>query len=226
MVKKKTGIFIAILVVIIVALAFIILSASQPNQGAVPGVKEGNEFIYDIRGSWSSNDADVMMPEAFSQLNMTEWYKITVMEVSGPEVTIDAVWRFTNGTEFKGTGVVNVETGIYSPTEGFWAIYGANLRANDRTRPLGPDRTTVNETITTNYGAGGTRETNRVSLIREYVDADDPTLSTTWTEYININFDRNTGMLVELLDMSVYNNPQQTLIISWKLRESNVWTVS
>jgi len=226
MVKKQSVIFIAILVVVIVVLAFVIFSGLQSTQGAVPGVKEGDEFIYDIRGSWSSNDADVIMPEAFSQLNMTEWYKITVIEVSGPEVSIEAIWRFTNGTEFKGTGTVNVETGIYNPTEGFWAIYGANLKANDRTRPLGPDRATVNETITSNYGAGGTRETNRVSLIREYVDADDPTLSTFWTEYININFDRKTGILVELLDMSVYNNPQQTLTIVWKIKESNVWAIS
>jgi len=224
MVKKKTGAFIAVLLVIIVVLAFVILLGSQSNPGAVPGVKEGDEFIYDIKGSWSSDDEEVTMRESFSQLNMTEWYKITVMEVSGPEVTIEAIWRFTNGTEFTGTGTVNVETGIYNPTEGFWAIYGANLRANDRTRPLGPDRATVNETITTTYGGGVKRETNRVSLIREYYDADDPT--STLTEYININFDRNTGMLVELLDMSVYNNPQQTLIILWKLRESNVWTVS
>jgi hypothetical protein len=224
MIKKKAGLFIAILVVIIVVLGFVILLGSQSNPGAVPGVKEGDEFIYDIKGSWSSDDPEVTFPESFSQLNMTDWYKITVMEVSGSEVTIEAIWRFTNGTEFTGTGAVNVETGIYNPTEGFWAIYGANLRVNDRIRPLGPDRSTVNETITTNYGGGSTRETNRVLLVREYYDADDP--ASTLIEYININFDKNTGMLVELLDMSVYNNPEQTLIILWKLRESNVWDVA
>jgi len=225
MTKTNSGkIFIAILVVVIIVLAFIIFLGSQSNQGATPGVKEGNEFTYDIRGFWSSSDADTIMPEAFSQLNMTEWYKITVTGVSGPEVSIEAIWRFTNGTEYKGTGAVNVETGIYNPTEGFWAIYGANLKANDRIRPLGPDRATVNETATSNYGAGGTREINRVALIREYYDADDPT--STWTEYININFDRKTGMLVDLLDMSVYSSPQQRLTITWKLKESNVWTIS
>ncbi|MBN1245798.1 hypothetical protein JXA31_09425 [Candidatus Bathyarchaeota archaeon] len=226
MAKRHSGkIFIAILVVVIVVLAFIIFFAgSQPNQGATPGVNVGDEFVYDIRGFWSATDSSTQMPEAFSQLNMTELYKITVTEVSDPEVSIEAIWRFKNGTEYKGTGTVNVETGIYNPTEGFWAIYGANLKANDRIRPLGPDRAIVNETVTSNYGAGGTRETNRISLIREYYDADDPT--STKTEYININFDRKTGMLVDLLDRSVYSSPQQTLTITWKLRDTNVWTIS
>jgi hypothetical protein len=224
MVKRKSMTFIAIIIVVIVVLAFIIIfSGVQPNQGVTPGVNEGDEFIFDIKGFWSSNNPDTAMPEAFSQLNMTEWYKITVTEVAGPQVSIEAIWRFTNGTEFKGTGSVNVETGIYDPTEGFWAIYGANLRANDRTRPLGPDRATVNETTTRNY-AGGTRETNRVSVIHEYYDADDPT--STWTEYVNIYFDRKTGMLVELLDMSTYTNPQQMLTIIWTIRDTNVWAVS
>ena len=226
MVKKQSGIFIAILVVVIVILAFVIFSGLQSDPGAVPGVNEGDEFIFDIRGFWSSNDLDTIMPETFSQINMTEWYKIIVTEVSGPEVFIEVTWRFTNGSESKGIGAVNVETGIYSPPNGFWAIYGSNLKTNDRIRPLGPDRATVNETLTSNYRAGGTRETNRVSLIHEYYDADDPTYSTTWTEYININFDRKTGMLVDLLDMSVYTNPQQRLTIVWTLRESNVWTIS
>ena len=183
----------------------------------------GDEFVYDIRGFWSATDPSTQMPETFLQLNMTEAYRITVTKVSGPEVSIAAIWRFTNGTEFKGTGTINVATGMYSPTEGFWAIYGANFKANDRIRPLGIDRAYVNETINLNYPSG-TREINRVSLIREYVDANDT--SSTWTEYISINFDKKTGMLVDLLDRSVYSSPQQTLTITWKLKESNVWTVS
>ena len=132
MIKKQSAIFIAILVVVIVVLAFVIFSGLQAEQGAVPGVNVGDEFIYDIRSFWSSDDVDVRRPENFAQLNMTEWYKIIVTEVSGPEVLIEVTWRFTNGTEFEDMrGSVNVETGIYSPTNGSWAIYGSNLRAND-----------------------------------------------------------------------------------------------
>jgi hypothetical protein len=227
MVKKRSRLilFIAVLLVVIIILAFVIFLGLQSNQ-IVPGVKEGDVFTYDIKGFWNSTDPNATLPEAFLQLNMTEWYRITVTEVSGAQVSIDTTWRFNNGTELEGTGYVNVETGINYPTQGFWAIYAANLRAGDQVRPNGPDRSTVNETITREYGASGTRETNRLSLVLEYYDADDPTYSTTWTEYINTNFDRQTGMLVELRDRSVYTNPQQTLTISWKIKESNVWTVT
>jgi hypothetical protein len=228
MVKKRSRVilFLAIVLFIIIILAFIIFTnlGFQSAQVAVPGVTEGDVFTYDVMGLWSSTDPNATMPESFLQLNMTEWYRVTVTGVSGTEVSIDTTWRFTNGTELKGTGSVNVETGI--SYGGFWAIYATNLNANDLVRPLGPDRSTVNETITREYGAGGTRETNRVSLVLQYYDADDPTFSTTWTEYSNTHFDRQTGMLVELRDINMYTNPQQTTTIVWKIKESNVWTIS
>jgi hypothetical protein len=223
--RKILFIAITIILVVVIILAFVIFLGSQPVQ-IVPGVKEGDEFIYDVMGFWNSNDPNATLPEAFLQLNMTEWYQITVTGVSDAEVSINTTWRFNNGTELKGTGTVNVETGIYYPTEGFWAIYAANLKADDRLRPLGPDQSTINETTTRNYGAGSTRETNRVSLVLQYYDADDPTFSTTLTEYINTHFDRQTGMLVELRDISVYSKPQMTLIILWKIKDSNVWAVT
>ena len=223
MVKKRTqAILIAIVLVVIIVLAFMIYVGLQTGPA---GVKEGDEFVYDIMGIWSTNDPNATIPEAFPQLNMTEWYKITVTGVSDAEVSINTTWRFTNGTELTGTGTVDVETGIYYPTEGFWAIYAANLRENDRLRPIGPDRSTINGTTTRDY-VGGARETNRLSLVLQYYDADDPTYSTTLTEYMNVQFDRRTGMLVELLDMSVYTNPQLTLTVVWEIKSSNVWTVA
>jgi len=226
MVKKRSRriLFIAILLVVIIILAFVIFLGSESGQ-VVPGVEEGDEFIYDVKGFWGSNDPNVTLPENFLQLNMTEWYKITVTGVSDSQVSIDTTWRFTNETELKGTGTVNVETGIYYPTNGFYGVYAANLKTNDRLRPSGIDHSTINQTSTRDY-ASGTRETNTVSLILQYYDADDPSYSTTWTEYITIHFDRQTGMLVELRDINLYTNPQQTLTIVWKIKESNVWTVS
>ncbi len=224
MAKKRTQIIlIAIVLIVIIILGLIIFLGLQT--GPV-GVKEGDEFVYDIKGVWSSNDPNATVPEAFPQLNMTEWYKVTVTGVSDSEVSINTTWRFTNGTELTGPGTVDVRTGIYYPTEGFWAIYAANLRENDRLRPIGPDRSTINGTATRDYGVGGVRETNRVSLVLQYYDADDPTYSTTLTEYMNVHFDRQTGMLVELQDMSVYTNPQLTLQVIWKIKYSNVWTVA
>ena len=226
--KRSRVILLAILSVIIIIVAFVIFIylGSQSGPVAVSGVNAGDEFTYDIKGFWSSSDPDVTPSESFLQFNLTEWYKVTVTGVSDAEISINTTWRFNNGTELEGTGTVNVETGITYPTGGFWAIYTANLRAGDYVRPMGVDRSTINETTTRYYGAGGTRETNSILLILEYYDADDPTYSTTWTDYMNTYFDRQTGMLVELRDTNVYTNPQRTLTILWTIKDTNVWTIS
>jgi hypothetical protein len=229
MVKKRsrTIIFIAIVTAIIIILAFIIFTnlGAQSSLAASPGVRKGDEFIYDIKGYWSSNDPDLTAPESVQELNMTDWYKVTVTNVDGAEITLGTIWHFSNGTELTGTGNVNVETGIHYPTDGFWAIYAANLKANDFVRPTGPDRSTINQTSTRDY-ASGTRETNRISLQLEYYDANDPTYSTTWTEYMNTQFDKQTGVLVELRDTSVYTNPDMTITLVWTIKDTNRWTVA
>lgn len=228
MVKKRSRVvyLLVILVFTILILAVIIFTYLGTQSVVVPGVAAGDVFTYEVKGLWESDDPNATISDSLLQLNMTEWYRVTVTGVSGAEVSINTTWRFNNGTEVEGTGTVDVETGIKYPTEGFWAIYATNLMAGDYVRPIGADRSTINETTTREYGAGGTRETNRISLVLEYYDANDPTYSTTWTEYMNTHFDRQTGMLVELHDANVYTNPQVTLTILWTIKDTNVWTIS
>ena len=204
-------------------MAFVIFtySGSQANLVAAPGVHKGDEATYDIQGFSDSTDPAIMS-EGFYQYNMTEWYKITVTDVSNASITLSTTWRFTNGTELQGSSTVDVESGMVYPTGSFWAIYAANLGAGDSVRPLGPDRSTINQTATRQY-ASGSRDTNRISMDIEYYDSNDPTGSTTWTEYMNIHFDRATGMLVEFRDTNVFTNPQVTLTTLWTIRETNVW---
>jgi len=225
MVKKRsrTIIFLAIVTAIIIILAAFIILTNLGSQGTVAGVKAGDEFIYDIKGYWNSNDPDLTVPVAVEQLNMTDWYKIAVTNVDGAEITFATTWRFSNGTELQETRNVNVETGMKYPSEGFWQIYATNLRENDFVRPTGPDRSTINETATRDY-ASGARETNRISLVLEYYDANNP--STTWTEYMNTHFDRQIGILVEFSDKSIYTNPDVTITQIWTLKDTNRWTVS
>jgi len=163
-----------------------------------------------------------MIAESFYQYNLTEWYKVTVTDVSNASITLSTTWRFINGTELQGSNTVDVESGIVYPTGSFWAIYAANLGAGDFVRPIGPDRSTINQTATRQY-ASGSRDTNRISLEIEYYDSNDPT--TTWTEYMNIHFDRATGLLVEFRDTNVFNNPQMTLTTVWPIADTNVWNV-
>ena len=230
MAKKRSH---KILIIAIVAVAMIILAfiafiqlGSQVAQGAVPGVNVGDTFIYDIKGYYSSTDPNATIPENFPQINMTEWYKVIVTEISGSKVTVDTTWRFSNETELNGICTVDLETGINNPLDGFWAIYAANIKANDLTRPNGPDRSTINATSPKEYPSGVTRETNTLSLVRDYVDANDPTYGTTLTEIMEVDFDKQSGMLVQLRDTSIYNNPELQLVLLWKLKNTNVWAVS
>ncbi len=213
-----------IAIILAVVLAVIVFVGSPSSQGIAAGVNVGDQFIYEIKSSWNSDDANATLVDYYVQLNMTEWYKITVTDVNDSKVSINTVWRFKNETEIESSSTMNVKTGIAFPSNAFWAIYAANLEENDRIRPLGASQAVVNETETREY-ASGPREINIVSLTEQYYDADDPTYATTWTEYMNTKFDRQTGMLVEFHDISIYTNPAQTMTITWILRETNVWDI-
>ena len=220
--RSRKLIYLAIAVIVIVAFVIYTSLGSQGETGVVPGVRVGDEFTYSINGFFSSTESNVTASEEFLQLNMTEWFKVLVTDVSDQDVTVSTTWRFTNGTELNATSSINVDTGIPYPTNGFYPIYAANLKANDYIRPHGPDRSTINETSNRQY-ASSTRQTNRRTISIPAYDENDP--SRTWIETPTIYFDKQTGMLVELRDVNVYTNPQMTLTVLWKLMDTNVWKV-
>ena len=224
--KNKYRLLIAIsaVLVITVLLAVTIFLGSPLANEVTPGVRVGDEFIYDITSSWDSDDPNATVVDYYVQLNTTEYYKIAVTDVNGSKVSIKTIWRFANETEIEQKSTMDVNTGIAYPYNAFWAIYAANLQKNDRIRPSGASRAIVNETETKEY-TSGLREINVVSLTEQYYDADDPTYSTTWNEYMVTEFDKQTGMLVEFHDISIFNNPSQTYTISWILLETNVWDI-
>ena len=221
--KKRSRIaFLLIIVIIVIILLAVIVYANlgtQPNQ-FVAGVKAGDFFTYEMQGLWESHDPNATISDTILQLNMTEWYRVTITNVSNPDISLHTVWRFKNGTEIEADGKMDIETGFASG--GFWAIYAANLDAGERTHPKGPDKVLVNDTITRNYPSGA-RETNRLMLTAQFYNVNDP--SRTYTDSRTVQFDKETGMLVELFNQNVYNSPEMTEVIWWKLTDSNVWTV-
>ena len=83
-----------------------------PNETVVAGVAAGDVFTYSIRGYATIIDANATVPEWVFQVNMTEWYKVTITQVNDSEVSFSATWRFSNRTEIDKTGKVNIKTGI------------------------------------------------------------------------------------------------------------------
>jgi hypothetical protein len=222
--KKRSRIaFLLIIVIIVIILLAVIVYANlgtQSNQ-FVAGVKAGDVFTYEMQGLWESDDPNATISDTILQLNMTEWFRVTITNVSNPDVSLHTVWRFKNGTEIEADGEMDLETGFYSG--GFGALYAANLNAGERIHPKGPDTVVVNDTITRNYPSG-VRETNRLMLTAQFYNVNDT--SRTYTDSRTIQFDKETGMLVELFNQNVYNIPEMTETIWWKLTDSNVWTVT
>ena len=189
----------------------------------VAGVAAGDIFTYSIKGYATLIDANATVPENFQELNMTEWYRVTITQVNDTEISFSSTWRFSNGTEIDSTGKVNIKTGIGNSPD-FWAIYASGLGANDFARPLREGGHVINATEMRTY-KDGERETNYVSLPeRLRYDADDP--SRTITEYLSIYFDKQTGMLVELRNSQVYSYPEVLIVLEWKITDSTVWDIS
>jgi hypothetical protein len=212
-------------VIAVVALLLYQPPADQtPSETVVAGVAAGDVFTYSIRGYATIIDSNATIPENFFQLNMTEWYRVTITSVNDSEVSFYSTWRFSNGTEIDETGKVNIKTGKDNSLY-FWAIYASGLKAGDFARPFGTDRLTINSTEMRTY-KGGERETNLASLETTFYDTDDPTLSRSYDDYLSIYFDKQTGMLVELTDVKLYSSPQFLLKLEWKILDSTVWDVS
>ena len=222
MVNKTLITIIIGLVALSLGLWAIVATQTPPSPAAVPGVAAGNVFTYSIKGYAALTVENASIPQSFSELNMTDWYRITITNVTGPEVQFNTTWRFTNGTEIENMGNVNVLTGADNKI--FWAIYPANLTLNDYVSPGGSDGAIVNQTETRTYKSGE-RETNVMSLQNQFVDTSDPDLRTV-DDYIYVHFDRSTGMLVELRDMRLYSDPEIILTTEQVLVSSNVWLVS
>lgn len=187
-------------------------------QTRVPGVFQGNIFTYDVTAFWNSNDPNAVVPADLLDINKTEYYRVIIGAVSGAEITTQSVWHFTNGSETSSTGTINVETGVTNDG-GFWAIVAGNLGVNDRLHPSGSNYFYVNGTVMRDY-LGGARETNQLTLTLTGSDAGGD-----FMEHVDYNFDKQTGMLVQLNDAKVYSNPTKTITRFWKIKESNVWVV-
>lgn len=227
--KSKSKIYIAIfmIVVLTVAIAAVVYYANVGlNLKPVSvGVNVGDSFTYSIQGSATLTGLDATIPEYFSQYNETEFFKVSITEVNGTNVSLDTQWRFLNGTEFNDAQTIDLSNGLKSNDNAFWALYASNLNVGDKLRPNGFDDQMVNKTDTATY-AGVNRQRNFFEVQNEFFDVNDPTRSTLRYDYIGLYFDKETGILESLTNLQSYNNPQMNLVITWKITDSTVWNVS
>ncbi|MDR0373656.1 MAG: hypothetical protein LBI79_08945 [Nitrososphaerota archaeon] len=214
---------VAILIVVSVVIAYAVQPA--PAKPAVPGVKAGDVFYYSLQGRSMFGSEDAVEPNGFNQYNQTDYYKVAITDVNGSFVSFTTTWRFINGTEIVQEEGIDLSNGNkLREDDGFWPIYGSDLKLNDKLRPLGYDGLTVDVVETVSY-ASGPRVRNGWSLQDQFVDMTDSTGSRIRTETNIVYFDKQTGMLDTLTNVQEYNSPQMNLIITWTLTSSSVWKV-
>ena len=214
MTKKKA------IVVLLLALLCFAMGEATLAQTAQPGVSVGNTFTYEVKGFWSSSDANAVISDSILDLNATEYVQVNITKVLDADVSMHVVWRFTNGTVSETDSEIDVGTGIY--THWFWAVFPTNLNVGDKIHPYGPDIIKVNASSTRDY-ADNRRETNRYLVTGEFVSTENT--NRTYNDYMTVHFDKQTGMLVELYDYKTYTNPEYSETITWKVIDSNAWDV-
>ena len=213
--------------VLVFLLSAMVVTAAAAQQRTV-GVAEGNWFNYEVDVSWNSTDPDAIFPpldyEDWESANATEWVKITVIGVSGTNVSVQYLSHFKNGTEEVGDGYMDVDTG--DEANATLTVISANLGVNDNIYTSGNYSTwAINETIARTY-PDGVRNTNHINM----------TYGNSWTEnetqyhhYYSMNFywDKETGILVE--DSFEFSNQTEEYLTTWSvasiITDSSVWIV-
>jgi hypothetical protein len=205
--------------IILIALLFLGAVHVASAQDIVAGVAPGDQFTYSVTGSYPVDDPNAQVPQEVIDASQTVYFKVDIINVTGPEIGYNWNWHFANGTHLNDTGTVNVETTLYVGP--FWTIVPANLTTGERIHPhFGPDQSVFNETVRylyTNY----TRDTNRLQLDFAYQNNITQAIK---YEQTDTYFDKLTGMLVQLTDKVDYQNPTFTTEVVWKLSGQNVWT--
>ncbi len=194
--------------------------AQFTQENLVAGVKPGDSFTYTATGTYPGELSPQSIPPEVLSAQATQFYRITILNVTGPEIGYAYSWQFNNGSNpIEGESRFNVETTENSG--GFWPIVAANITASERLYPhYAPDLRTFNETIKYTY-SNYTRETNKLEL--QFAEQSNVTQAVR-VVHSNAYFDKLTGMLVRLDDETNYQNPTYTTTFAWILAGQTAWT--
>jgi hypothetical protein len=214
------------LTVVILTLVLIVFSLIGQTfaQNRKIGVNVGDNFVYNITALWSSNNASAVIPPYLVETNKTVAINVTVSAIQNPNVNATVTWSYTNGTDLTSLVTLDVVSGaVFSQAPNspvFQGFYVANLFVGELLRPTGNNSFIINQVMTGNY-ASGLRDTNVAALTFPIANASGVAVGTeTQTFYI----DKATGALVQFEDHTEL--PDQGALVTWLLKETNVWAVS
>jgi hypothetical protein len=207
MIKMNRKLTITLSLLVLLGFSLVTQALAQTR---VPGVTQGDYFIYTITTSWSSTNIGATIPSDLLENNNT-LYNCTVLDVVGSNVTTTDVLRSANGTETTAIVLQNVDSGTSFLMKGFITIVGANLGANDALFSSSSDTRRINQTISIDYGSSK-RDTNAVVLTYPGYEA--------WVYY----FDKATGMLVARAEYSATSGENSSIVML--LVDTNRWAIT
>jgi hypothetical protein len=225
---KKMYIAIFLVAVLFIATAAIIyttqiFNVSGSKSGVKVGVHVGDTFTYKLTGASALFSAEAVTPAYLYEYNETNYYEVIITGVNNSVVSFDTVWQFTNGTGIDNSAWIDLETGNYSGI--FWAIYPSNLNVNNRLYPQESNTELVVNSTGNQPFSTGNRTTNYWYTENQLTSTNDPTGSTKIDNYIEVYFDKQTGILDDLTNVQQVNNPEYNILITWQLTNSTVWGV-
>jgi len=181
------------------------------------GISQGDSFKYDLKYLWSSTNPADVAPSDWVTKNQTDFFQVNVDVAVDTALRLTTIWRFLNGTELSGTQIEEVGN---NTSTGFIYIYAANLNAGGYLFPLATDLPfIINNTMFRIYENNEPRAINHIQVNR--TDLADREYS-----YMDLYFDKETGVLVEATLTEVYSNqPRQTYTTKITIKESSLWNI-
>jgi hypothetical protein len=162
---------------------FLATTSIASAQSVIAGVSKGETFDYSYSLVWTSTDPSATPPKDLVEYNNTQKIQFKITNVEGPDISVDFIRLFNNGTQTVQSDSINIESGTVSVPYGF-LIVGANLNKNQQVYPTGGHQV-ITDTVTRSF-AGVQRETNVIS-------SEDSSEKTT------IDFDRAKGVALDYL---------------------------
>jgi hypothetical protein len=212
---------------VVIFLTIICLSTNlyASAQTVVSGVKAGDSFSYSISTHWSTTNSSLTNPpEYFVYNNQTKFYNITVLYVEDVNVVAMNLWEYYNDTQRLSRVDMNIDNGTVYFISGemyFPGFFPVKLSVGDLLRPGDSNSSVcVNSAEVWDYSSGK-REVNVVVVCFQVRDYSNSSIGTETTTYY---IDRTSGVLVKLVDSTVFAD--QTGSIEWALIATNLWEVS
>jgi hypothetical protein len=169
------------IILLLSSVIFLAATSVASAQSVMAGVSKGETFDYSYNLIWTSTDPSATPPNDLVEFNNTQKIQFKITDVDGPDISVDFIRLFNNGTQTVESGSINIESGTVSVPYGF-LIVGANLNKNQQVYPTGGHQV-ITDTVTRSF-AGVQRETNVIS-------GEDSSQKTT------IDFDRSKGVALD-----------------------------